>query len=358
MCPGSSGWLSSRGSERFLHPATPQPSDAPFSLCLAPMRGLTGRTYRSVHERHFGGFDRAFAPFIPTVKGERVKPRLLRDVEPDPTIRTPLVPQIIGRDPDDMLLLLRAFADLGYAGANWNLGCPWPQVTRKRRGSGLLPYPDMVCAILDRVMAETPIAFSVKLRLGKDDPAEICSLLPRLDAYPLSEVIIHPRTATQMYEGTADVEAFEGCLPLTRHTVCYNGDIFCRARFERLRARFPSVRHWMLGRGPLRDPFLPLRLRGASLTDESRRVRAFHDDLCAQYQELLGGGSPILGRMKELWSYLSCSFDHPERVFKLVRKTQRIVHYEEAVEQVFQTAIWQPEVNAHESCTDHPQTTH
>ena len=302
-----------------------------YSLCLAPMRGLTMRPYRSAHERHFGGLNRAFSPFIPTVKGTRVKPRLLSDVEPDPRSTVRLIPQMIGRDADDMLLLAGALADLGYDEVNWNLGCPWSQVVRRRRGSGLLPYPDEICALLDRVLASCPTAFSVKLRLGRDTPAEIEALLPRLDAYPLSEVVIHPRTARQMYEGTADVEAFAKCLPLTRHTVCYNGDIFSVADFARLQNRFPSIRRWMLGRGVLRDPFLPAYLRGMKRPPEDEvraRLLAFHDDLYATYRSLYHGPSPVLGKMKELWGYLSELFVHPEQLFKTLRRTRTLEDYE------------------------------
>ncbi len=51
-------------------------------LILAPLRGVTTLTYRAVFTAHFGGMDAAMAPFIPTVKADRIKPSLLRDVDP------------------------------------------------------------------------------------------------------------------------------------------------------------------------------------------------------------------------------------------------------------------------------------
>ena len=41
-------------------------------LILAPLRGVTTLTYRTVFATHFGGLDVAMAPFIPTVNAARI----------------------------------------------------------------------------------------------------------------------------------------------------------------------------------------------------------------------------------------------------------------------------------------------
>ena len=49
------------------------------------------------------------------------------------------------------------------------------------------------------------------------------------------------------------------------------------------------------------------------------------------------GGSPkVLGRMKELWSYLMYSFDEPQDIWRKIKKINALKEYEEAVEAVFQ----------------------
>ena len=49
------------------------------------------------------------------------------------------------------------------------------------------------------------------------------------------------------------------------------------------------------------------------------------------------GGSPkVLGRMKELWSYLMYSFDEPQDIWRKIKKINALKEYEEAVETVFQ----------------------
>ncbi|MDD2236458.1 MAG: tRNA-dihydrouridine synthase family protein [Kiritimatiellae bacterium] len=317
------------------------------NLCLAPMRGVTTNVYRHALEQCIGGFDRAMAPFIPSVNAARIKPRLLNDILPERNGTLPLVPQCIGRDPDELFLLLRAMADLGYTEANWNLGCPWPQVTKKRRGAGLLPHPDLIEAVLDRVFADPPLALSVKVRLGLDTPDALEPLFPLFNRYPLSEIIIHPRTASQMYEGTADVEAFARCLPQTHHTLCYNGDIFTPARFNELQTRFPSVHRWMLGRGALRNPFLAEEIARKNpprdKTEKIDLIRTLHDTIYRHYRDTLFGPSPVLGKMKELWTYLACSVVSSRPVFKRIKKTQTLSHYEQVVREIFADAAWQPD---------------
>jgi tRNA-dihydrouridine synthase len=64
----------------------------------------------------------------------------LRDLIGEENDRTRVVPQILGNDPDDFLLIARDLYALGYRTINLNLGCPHPQVTKKRRGSGMLPF--------------------------------------------------------------------------------------------------------------------------------------------------------------------------------------------------------------------------
>lgn len=319
----------------------------PPNLCLAPMRGITTRLYRNAHQLLFGGFDRVMAPFIPSVKGAKVKPRLLHDILPENnTGALPLIPQCIGRDPEDLCLLLRAMADLGYTEANWNLGCPWPQVTKKRRGAGLLPHPELIEAVLDRFFADPPLALSVKVRLGLNTPDALEPLLPLFNRYPLAEIIIHPRTASQMYEGSADPDAFARCLPLTAHTLCYNGDIFTRRQAEDLQRRFPTIQRWMLGRGALRDPFLAEEIAGAPPRADNHKIaliRTFHDALYQAYRETLYGPSPVLGKMKEWWTYLACSVRSSRPVFKRIKKTQTLSHYEQVVRDIFSDAVWSPE---------------
>lgn len=296
-------------------------------FCLAPLRGVTVRTFRNLHARWFTPPDRAVAPFIPTFAGEKVKPALLRDIDPALGQAVPLVPQVIGKDPAQLRTLLRAFKAMGYTCADLNAGCPYPFIVKKGRGSGLMRDAETFTQMLDAGCEEMPDGFSVKVRLGVNTPDLLVQRMEIINQFPLREVTIHARTARQMYEGAVDVEAFAEAAALCRHPVVYNGDIRTRADFLRLKARFPHITRWMVGRGAAVDPFLFGKLKEDTQRDEPERLKSFLDDYLAASVEELYGPASVLGRMKELWSYLHQSFAQGERIWRNVRVCRTVEEY-------------------------------
>ena len=301
-------------------------------LCLAPLRGVTGCAFRTVFCRHFAGLSRAVAPFIPTVRGGRVKPALLRELLPERNAALPVIPQVIGKDAADLTIMLEALRGLGYRRADLNAGCPWPMVARKGRGAGLLVDADNLRRMLDAGCAAMPNGFSIKVRLGLKTSDLLAQRMELFNDYPLCEVAIHPRTAQQMYDGHADLLAFADCLSRCRHPVVYNGDIRTAADGAFLRARHPAITRWMIGRGLIADPFLAERLCGSAAPRDLNRLRAFLDDLLAVACEESHGEKPVLGRFKELWGYLAPSLCRDGRLLKQIHLCHRIDEYRRTVD--------------------------
>lgn len=300
-----------------------------FKICLAPLKGVTDAIYRNVFSEFYGGVDWAVTPFVSTVSAARIKQKYLRDLLPQNNSGMPIVPQIMSKSAIDFMVMATALFDLGYAHINWNLGCPYPMVAKKGRGSGMLPYPDQIESFLDRVVPAIPNQLSIKMRLGRHRKEEIFELLPILDRYPIKLLIIHPRTGVQMYEGRPDLATFSQCLNTTCHTVVYNGDILTRSDLEELCKQFPKVAAWMIGRGVIQDPYLPLLIKGQILDDalRMRRFERFHEALLAAYATRLCGPSHLLNRMKCLWAYFQGAFVNGHKVGKQIRKTRSIDQY-------------------------------
>jgi len=308
-------------------------------LCLAPIRGITDAVFRNAFSKHFGGFDIAVAPFIATQKCRRVKPSGLKDVMPENNSGMPVVPQLLSKDPDAFVIFANALFDLGYETVNWNLGCPFPMVANKQRGSGMLPFPDKIEAFLEKTLSAIPNTLSVKTRLGRNDVNEIFHLMPIFNRYPLTEIIIHPRTGRQMYEGETDLETFEKCLPLSAHPVVYNGDITDIDTFRTLCGRFKTINRWMIGRGALYDPFLPGIIKKdtdiQTPNTKHQTMKHFHDELFYEYSLLLAGPSHLLQRMKGFWKYFALSYEDNGKIRKKIFKTNKIRRYEELVARFF-----------------------
>ena len=306
------------------------------TLYLAPLHGVTNRIFRRAWFRHFSGFDAAMAPFILSVQSSRATDPHYKDLVTERDAKVPLVPQVLSNDAAGFVETATVLSTMGYTEVNWNLGCPYPMVTNKRRGAGLLPHPGLIEAFLEHACGHSPLPLSVKLRLGLEDPREILGVIPVLNQYPLSGVFIHPRIATQMYGGSVDLEGFAEASRLSVHEVVYNGDISDVPAFEALRARFPRVSGWMIGRAAVSDPFLPGLIKGGSLPpDPGASIRAFHDGLYFDYREALDGQRHVLDKMKELWSYLGRSFPDSGEALKKIAKSTTFPGYETIVRQVF-----------------------
>ena len=315
-------------------------SDTDCHLSLGPFQGITDAPFRNVFKRHFGGIDKFYTPFFTGIhKEEHAKNLQGEEIDPKFNDVETLTPQILSTDAEEILRFAKQCKQLGYKEINLNMGCPFPRVANKKRGCGLLPYPDMVEAMLDRVFEEIDIKFSVKCRLGYFSPDEIEAIIPIFNKFPLSELIIHPRIGKQLYKGEADVERFKRLIPYINAPLVYNGDVFSVNDFGRIRNAVLPMNRFMLGRGLLTNPFLAEEIRGGAWNapERTERLHAYVIDLYEDRLRHAGGSPKVLGRMKELWSYLMYSFEESQNVWRKIKKINALREYEEAVEEVFKS---------------------
>ena len=310
-----------------------------IKLCMAPMKGITDHLFRRAFDDHFNGFDLAMAPFITTKQGHRIKRKYVKDVLPQNNTRLPVIPQILSKNAEDFIVLANYLFDLGYDTVNWNLGCPSPMVANKQRGSGMLPYTDRIKRFLDWVIPGINGSLSIKMRLGWKVNSDIFRLLPVMDPYPLSEIIIHPRTGLQRYGGNVDLDVFEKCLAMTHHRVVYNGDIRTVEDFRRLYRRFDRVHAWMIGRWCIADPFLPGCITGGEekILDKIHRMQQFHEALFESYRRVLDGPAHVMNKMKGLWRYLSLPFEDSQKTVRHITKARQPDVYLARVNRFFES---------------------
>ncbi|MCK4768025.1 MAG: tRNA-dihydrouridine synthase family protein, partial [Desulfobacula sp.] len=296
--------------------------------------------YRNVFSDHFSGVDEAVAPFISTMGQMRLKPSRIKDVDPENNKTLFVVPQILGNVAKDFIFLADHLYEMGLKKINWNLGCPHSKIAKKKRGSGLLMYPEEIDAFLDTVLSKISNTLSIKLRLGRRSKDEIFKVLPVLDKYPLDEIILHPRTGLQMYEGTSDHDAFAKALLYTRHSLTYNGDITNLNSFHAVQKKFPHIRRFMIGRGILSNPFLAEDIKRIVVKkNQIARLKNFHDDLFDSYEKIFSGPAHLTGRMKGFWSYLGPSFKQSKKPLKNILKTTSIAKYQDMVKRFFKAEL-------------------
>ena len=275
---------------------------------FAPLHGITYHYMRNILFSHVVVFDYCIAPFVPAHKSEKLNVKKWIDLDPKNNPFVPIIPQLMGNDPDAMVETILAIQNqFGHQHFNWNMGCPMNQIVRKKRGCGVMPYPELVENVVNTIVQKTNISFSIKMRLGLESPAEGIELIKRMNEYPLDSIIIHPRLGIQQYDGVVDLDALETLLSLSNHKIVYSGDILDLEGFRNLQNRFPQIHNWMIGRGALRDPFLVEELK----TDipipfeiKKERFKSYYFDLQNSLFHLKSEQS-ALPKLKELWKYFA-----------------------------------------------------
>ena len=309
---------------------------------FAPLEGITGYVYRNAHHKFFPGTDRYYTPFVAPNYTMHFKAKEKKDVAPENNAGVPVVPQVLSNKADETLWAVEELAERGYCEVNLNLGCPMPTVARKKKGSGLLKFTDELDAYLDGVFEgvakrpseRPPVRISVKTRLGTDSTQEAEALVRIYNRYPISELIVHPRSREDMYRGVPDREAFLLVLQNSTNPVVYNGNLCCTEDIREIEsvceAAGKPIGSVMIGRGFLSDPSLVRQCKGGSLITP-KELGEFHEELYRQLGETLPGSAVVLSHMKELWFYMGKLFPDGAKCLKEIRRAGSRVQYEAAV---------------------------
>ena len=298
-------------------------------LYLAPLQGYTDYIFRNVYNRFFDGIDVAVSPFVSLVDGKRVKRTHLKDVLPENNSGMKVIPQILGYLPEQFIVMANDLYNLGYESLNWNLGCPVPSIARKKRGSGMLSFPELIEKTLNEVLPKIPNKLSIKTRLGYLNNKELFNVLPVLNNFPLEFLNIHPRIGIQLYEGGLDLEAFTACVEITEHKIIFSGDIIDYDFYNNMRIQFPTINDWMLGRGLLSNLFLPNEILQKEIFSKEEKLEIFSNFTDRLFEELIKtktADKHVLNKMKEYWVYFKRMFVEGDEIFntlKLIQDTDK-----------------------------------
>ena len=303
---------------------------------FAPLQGYTDVIYRNAHAACFGGIDAYYTPFVRLEKGT-FRHRDVRGIEPGNNQVPHLIPQLIAPTAEKAEKILSLFIEKGYKEADINMGCPFPILAKRHNGSGILPYPEEVKALLSLITKYPQINFSIKMRLGWEDPEECLKLAPIINELPLRQVVMHPRLGKQQYKGEVDLKAFEAFQHLCKHPLIYNGDINHIEDIHRIQEQFPGLAGMMIGRGLLANPALAWEYqqnRTLEFDEMKEKIQSMHTYVYEEYiEQLKGGDLQILNKMKAFWEYLLPNADR--KLLKAIHKSTNLHKYTQAVHAFF-----------------------
>ncbi len=303
-----------------------------MKLYLAPMESVTGYVFRNAFHHYYGGSDRYFTPFL---TGRKFSAREKNDILPEHNKGMNTVPQILTNKSDDFVYMAHRLREYyGYEEVNLNLGCPSGTVVAKNRGAGMLGNLTGLNRFLDEIYSKSDIGISIKTRTGLDNSEDWEKILEIYNEYPLTELIVHSRCRKDFYEGTIRYDDFRKALDISRHSLCFNGDIKTVQDYRDNVSRFPEAGKIMCGRGIIRNPGLFGEIQGKE-PGSLAVMKNFIKEIYTGYRSIMSGDRDVLFKMKELWFYFSVNFEHPEKVIRMIRKTQSCIEYEAAVNSIF-----------------------
>jgi tRNA-dihydrouridine synthase B len=125
--------------------------------------------------------------------------------------------------------------DAGADLVDINFGCPVRKVTKTGAGATLLEDPDRACRIVESVAEAIDVPVSVKMRRGLENGSRAALHVgPKLVEAGAASLTLHPRSARQMYTGTADHELTAELVDLVDVPVIASGDVDSRACAEEI----------------------------------------------------------------------------------------------------------------------------
>ena len=174
----------------------------------------------------------------------------------------PLAVQIFGSEPPLMAEAARMVVDAGADIVDINFGCPVRKVTKTGAGATLLDDPERACGIVGAVAGAVDVPVSVKMRRGLEDGSRAClEIGPKLVEAGAATLTLHPRSARQMYTGTADHAVTAELVELVDVPVIACGDVTSRARAQSVLATTGAAAV-MVGRGAQGNPWVLREILG------------------------------------------------------------------------------------------------
>jgi tRNA-dihydrouridine synthase B len=241
--------------------------EIPTRLVLAPMAGVSVQAFRRQGRRFGAGL--VCSEMVSCAGLSHGNERTLGYLRIGAD-EHPLAVQIFGSEPGVMAEAARMVEAAGADLLDINFGCPVRKVTKTGAGATLLEDPERACRIVDEVAGAVDIPVSVKMRRGLDDGSRSAlAIAPELVEAGAASLTLHPRSAKQMYTGTADHSLTAELVELVDVPVVASGDVTTRAQATDILGA-TGCAAVMVGRAAQGNPWAIGKIAG-KLSDEPSR---------------------------------------------------------------------------------------
>jgi tRNA-dihydrouridine synthase B len=197
-------------------------------VVLAPMAGVSVQAFRRQGRRFGAGL--VCSEMVSCAGIEHRNERTLGYLRVA-SDEHPLAIQIFGSEPHSMAEAARLVEAAGADIVDMNFGCPVKKVTKTGAGAHLMEDVVRALAITETVASAVSVPVTVKMRRGvENDSRAFLELGPRLVEAGAAALTLHPRSATQMYTGSADHSLTTELVAAVDVPVIASGDIVSNAK--------------------------------------------------------------------------------------------------------------------------------
>jgi nifR3 family TIM-barrel protein len=241
--------------------------EIPTRLVLAPMAGVSVQAFRRQGRRFGAGL--VCSEMVSCAGIEHRNERTLGYLRVA-SDEHPLAIQLFGSEPQPMAEAARMVVAAGADIVDVNFGCPVKKVTKTGAGATLLEDAGRACAIVEAIAAAVDVPVTVKMRRGLRNGSRAClEVGPRLVEAGAASLTLHPRSAEQMYTGTADHALTAELVSIVDVPVVASGDVVTRARAQTVLAT-TGASAVMVGRGAQGNPWTLLEIVDGEQGDPTR----------------------------------------------------------------------------------------
>ena len=166
------------------------------NILLAPMAGITDKPFRMLCKEYGAGLVCTEMVSSKGIYYNDDKTKLLLNIENE---KRPVAMQIFGSDPETMGYSAKYVSKLADI-VDINMGCPAPKVVKNGDGSKLLLDLDLLEEIVRKVVENSEVPVSVKIRKGWDSNSIVAvEAAKRIEKAGASLITIHGRTREEYY---------------------------------------------------------------------------------------------------------------------------------------------------------------
>jgi tRNA-dihydrouridine synthase B len=241
--------------------------EIPSRIVLAPMAGVSVQAFRRQGRRFGAGL--VCSEMVSSCGlahgNERTLGylRIARDEHP-------LAVQIFGAEPDRMAEAAQMVVAAGADIVDINFGCPVRKVTKTGAGASALEDQELAVELAGAVVDAVDVPVTVKMRRGlRNGSRSALELGPLLEQRGVSSLTLHPRSAQQMYTGTADHDLTRELVERVSIPVIASGDITSRERAQQV-LDDTGAAAVMVGRGAQGRPWTLRELSDGGPQEPSR----------------------------------------------------------------------------------------